>query len=282
MTGAGSGGVTLLKLGGSLITDKERPTRSDRPHRGRARSEVIRRLAAEVAETLAGDGRARLAGRLVLGHGSGSFGHVAAARHRVHEGLAPERRAGVSQVQQRAADLHRIVVGALVEAGAAPFSIAPSSSLVTAGGRPEEMCVEPVLLALGAGLMPVVYGDVVMDRDRGCAIASTETVFLALEAALSARGTRVERVLWAGATDGVLDAAGRRLLEIHAASGAATVDAAGGASGTDVTGGMRHRVEAALELARRGVPSLVFDGTVPGSLAAALCGREVGGTRVVQ
>lgn len=261
------GQMTLVKLGGSLITDKERP---ETP-----RMEVIRRLAAE----LAGSG---LPGRLIVGHGSGSFGHVAAERYRVHEGLVLERLAGVSIVQQRAADLHRLVVGALAEAGAAPFSIAPSSTLVTAAGRPVDLAIEPLLLALDAGMVPVVYGDVVMDRERGAAIASTENVFLALERALSDRGRSVDRALWAGATDGVLDAAGRRMPEIRAVAGAGDVlDATGGAAGTDVTGGMRHRVEAALELARRGVPSLIFDGTVPGHLAAALAGEDVGGTSVI-
>lgn len=263
--------VVLLKLGGSLITDKARPDT--------LRPEVIRRLAAEVAEAGAGPGS--IAGRLVIGHGSGSFGHVAAERHRVHEGLTRENRGGVSHVQQRAADLHRLVVRALLDAGAAPFSIAPSSALVTAGGRPAEAWIEPLVLALGGGLLPVVYGDVVMDRERGSAIASTETVFLALESALRERGVAVSRVLWAGATDGVLDDSGRRIPEIRADDDGGPPAAARGAAGTDVTGGMRHRVEAALRLARRGAPSLVFDATVPGRLAAALRGADAGGTRVV-
>lgn len=270
------GPVTLLKLGGSLITDKA-ATPEEREALGGARTTVIRRLAEEIVSVVREPG----APPLVLGHGSGSFGHVAAARYRIHEGLDPVRRAGVSVVQERAAALHRRVVAALMEAGAAPFSVAPSSALVTAGGKPVRFEAEPVVLALRAGLLPVVYGDVVMDRERGCAICSTETAFLALDAALRGYGVTVGRALWAGATDGVLDAAGRTIEEIRAgAAGAAGVVAAGGAAGTDVTGGMRHRLEAALELARRGVPSVVFDGTVPGRVAAALRGTETAGTLV--
>lgn len=254
--------VVLLKLGGSLITDKARP---ETPRPG-----TIRRLAAEVVEALREPG----APRLVLGHGSGSFGHEAAARHGVHE------RVGVSQVQERAAALHRRVLDALLAEGAAPFSIAPSSALVASGGTPAHMEAEPLLLALEAGLLPVVYGDVVMDRERGAAIASTEAVFLALAGELERRQVPVARVLWAGATDGVLTPAGERLDEVRADDAASALAAAGGAAGTDVTGGMRHRLEAALDLARRGVPSLVFDATVPGRLAAALRGEEVPGTRV--
>lgn len=263
-------GLVLLKLGGSLITDKERPDT--------ARREVIRRLAGEIAGALRGPG----ALRLVLGHGSGSFGHTAAARFRLGaESQGEGGPEGVSRVQERAAALHRQVLDALLAEGASPFSVAPSSVLVAAGGLPVRCEAEPLLLALEGGLLPVVYGDVVMDRERRYAIASTEAVFLALAEELGRHGVRIARALWAGATDGVLGRGGERLEEVRADAAEAALAAAGGAAGTDVTGGMRHRLEAALELARRGVPSLVFDGGVPGRLAAALRGELAPGTRVV-
>ncbi|MFP3939568.1 MAG: isopentenyl phosphate kinase [Thermoanaerobaculia bacterium] len=278
--------VVLVKLGGSLITDKQSTAGGSA---GVARSDVIRRLAAELAAAL----RQAAPSRVVLGHGSGSFGHAEAARQGVHRGLAshPEetgadpaetarRLQGVSRVQERAATLHHRVVAALLEAGLAPFSVAPSSALVTSGGRPEGFAVEPLALALGSGLLPVVYGDVVVDREQGCAIASTETVLLAAAGELLRRGTPVRNALWAGTTDGVLDAAGRTIPEVRADGADDALAAAGASAGTDVTGGMRHRLEAALALARLGVPSTIFDATVPGRLGAALRGEAVGGTRV--
>jgi isopentenyl phosphate kinase len=61
--------LLLLKLGGSLITDKLKVAH--------ARLAVLERLAGEI-------GRARASmpqTSMVLGHGSGSFGHVVAARY---------------------------------------------------------------------------------------------------------------------------------------------------------------------------------------------------------
>ena len=55
----------------------------------------------------------------------------------------------------------------------------------------------------------------------------------------------------------------------------------GGAAGIDVTGGMRHRLEAAVSLARLGVASRIADGRVPGLLKAALAGDEIHGTVIV-
>ena len=68
------GPIRLIKLGGSLITDK----RGER----QLRAEVIDRLAGEIAEL-----RREPGGDWLVGHGSGSFGHVEAQRHRVHEGV---------------------------------------------------------------------------------------------------------------------------------------------------------------------------------------------------
>ena len=57
--------------------------------------------------------------------------------------------------------------------------------------------------------------------------------------------------------------------------------AIGAPAGTDVTGGMRHRVETALALARLGIPSLLANGLVPGLLERALRGEPVAGTEVL-
>lgn len=260
--------ITLVKLGGSLLTDKRQPE-TDRPS-------VIARLAQEIAAALPQNDGDDRDGGLIVGHGSGSFGHVAAAHHEIHRGLErpDEQRPGVSLTQQRAAELHRRVVGALSAAleprGTGPFSIAPSSALVTASGRPVSFSLEPLVRALTAGLVPVVYGDVVMDRDRGCAICSTERVFDALVDGLPEHGLQVSRILWLGETEGVWGSGGQAIPRITPDTAEAALGSVGGSAGTDVTGGMRHRVETALELARRGITSWIGDGREPGRLRAAL------------
>lgn len=263
--------LTLVKLGGSLITDKTRPET--------ARPEVIRRLAGELSK-----GLSRTKGGVILGHGSGSFGHAAASRAGIAEGFTarpePVLRAGIAETQAAAARLHAQVLTALREAGASPYSIAPSSVLVARRGRPARMALDSLGLALGAGLLPVVYGDVVMDLVRGVAIASTETVFLALARRVPRRGLPISRALWLGETAGVLGPDGRTLKTLGERDLPALERTLRGAAGIDVTGGIRHRVASALALARQGIPSLIFDGREPGALARAVAGEEVPGTTI--
>jgi isopentenyl phosphate kinase len=261
--------LLLLKLGGSLITEKARP---ETPRR-----EVIARLAGEIARAAR-----ETSSRLILGHGSGSFGHVAARESGIAEGLrAASQLPGVSRTQERAAALHRIVIEALVEAGALPYSIAPSSCLVSEAGQPVTFQAEPLLLALDRGLLPVLYGDVVMDRLWGVSICSTEKLFEILTRTLLDHGRAVRRSLWLGETDGLYDAEGRTVPRISAGDLEQASEAIGAPSGTDVTGGMLHRVETALALARLGVPSRLVNGLVPGLLERAIRGDEVPGTEVV-
>ncbi len=260
--------TVLIKLGGSVITDKR--------HRATPRLDVIRRLAGEIAQ--AADTRPEA---LVLGHGAGSFGHVAAARHKIHRGvLAREQIPGVTATQDAAAKLHGLVIGALREAGAAVFSLAPSSFIVADAGKPRPARAEPLLLALRLGLVPVVFGDIVMDRAWGASICSTETVFRTLVGPLGRGGFPVRRAVWLGETEGILDAGGRTLPSIDRESAAEVLGALAGASGTDVTGGIRHRLATALALARRGVESWIGSGLEPGLLLRVLRGERVPGTHI--
>ena len=261
--------IVLLKLGGSLITDKSRP--------GVARPAAIRRLARDLAAA----GNDRRGPRLLLGHGSGSFGHAAAAAG----GLTPRADArrrldAVSRTQHRAAELHRIVIAALVDAGARPFSFAPSSFLCAANGRIRQTFFEPIFEAIDRGLLPVVYGDVVIDRKRGAVVVSTEELFLLLAEEAARRKRRVARAGWLGETDGVHDANGRTIARLTAADAVKTSRRVRGASGVDVTGGMALRLRFAGALARAGIVSVIVDGRKHGAIAAAIAGRALRGTRV--
>ncbi|MYF04121.1 MAG: uridylate kinase [Holophagales bacterium] len=253
--------VTLVKLGGSLITDKTKPRTVAKEH--------LRRLAAEIAAGWSGNG-------LVIGHGSGSFGHPEARAAGLAGGTGGARtdqeadRMGIARTQSAAIDLHRLVVGSLVEAGVPAYSQLPSGFLVADDGEADGPPPAPLAAALREGLVPVTMGDVVVDRTRGASIASTEIVFEFLARALVPLGIEVRRAVWLGATAGVLDDAGRLVPRIDAANIGTASEAAGGSPAVDVTGGMEHRLSTAWALARRGVESLIIDGRRPGLLESVL------------
>ncbi len=264
--------LVMVKWGGGLITDKSSPESLDQP--------TLDRLAREINSAL--DAHAV---PLILGHGSGSFGHWSArgsflsGTEPLHGRLNREQLAAAARTADAAARLHRMVVASLLEAGAAPCSWLPSSAAFDL--EHGEASVRSLVEALDRGFLPVTMGDVVISARTGAAIWSTEQVLEVLIRHLSSLDRRVERILWMGNTDGVLDATGSTICEIDADTADEAGAAVGGSDGVDVTGGMRLRFETCRALASVGIESWVLDGRSEGVLERGIGGERMGGTRFV-
>jgi isopentenyl phosphate kinase len=254
----------FVKLGGSLLTDKR--------DKEMPRQAVIRRLAEEIQR--ARQDRPDL--RIVLGHGSGSFGHHYASTHGTRGGVkTPAQWMGFAQTADAAARLNRIVVAELLAAGVPAWSIQPSVALRCADGRVATGPESTVLAALARGLLPVIFGDVALDAVRGGTIASTEEVFQVLDDALLP-----DQIILAGEVGGIysadpmLDPDAVLLPAVTLKSFAEIRAGLGGSHGVDVTGGMAAKVEQALGwiAKRQALTVLICSGLEPGNLYRALIG----------
>jgi isopentenyl phosphate kinase len=260
--------LQFLKLGGSLITDKTRPHS--------LRGETLNRLAIEIASACA-----RLPGlSLLLGHGSGSFGHVPASRYDTRRGVVtPDEWRGFGEVWMEASGLNRLVVEALYEAGLRPITIPPSAVVIAQAGKVLTWDLAALRSALKNGLLPVVYGDVVFDTVRGGTILSTEDLFVHLASEL-----RPRHVLVAGLEAGVwadFPACTRLIPEITPTNMPEVASSLSRSAHTDVTGGMVSKVEQLLALVETvpGLEALIFSGEIPGAVEQALLGANIG-TRI--
>lgn len=257
--------LQFLKLGGSLITDKARP-QTPRPA-------TLARLADEIAAARRSDPRLRL----LLGHGSGSFGHVPARRYGTRQGVHTEDEwRGFVEVGRAAAALNHLVLEALWAAGLPALPFSPLAGVTAEDGQAAAWDLAPLNAALAAGLLPVVYGDVIFDRRRGGTILSTEDLFEYLAPRL-----RPERVLLAGIEAGVwadFPACTQLIPEITGENMEIHRAALGGSAVVDVTGGMAEKVHISLRLARSspGLQARIFSGEQPGAIAAALRGEALG------
>lgn len=262
--------LVFLKLGGSLITDKTGESV--------ARPRVIRRLASEVRTALS----KRPGLKLVLSHGSGSFGHVVASRYGTRKGVrGPEAWQGFAEVADTAAQLNRIVTTAFVKAGIPVLSLAPSALARCEKGELVQFDTTPITTALKIGLVPLVYGDVVFDAALGGTIASTEDILAYLTSELSPT-----RILLAGDVPGVFGASSpaRVVPVITPATFEKIRPALSGPRGADVTGGMAAKVTQMLALVER-YPRLtihILSGKTAGLVQRALTTPDMSsGTRLL-
>jgi isopentenyl phosphate kinase len=231
--------LVFLKLGGSLITDKSREAT--------AREEVIRRAAREIKGAL----EAKPDLRLLVGHGSGSFGHFVARRHGLLEGGPPNWR-GYAETGAAAARLNRLLTDIFLAEGVPVVSIQPSASAHCRDGELISMETKPIELMLRHGLVPLVYGDVALDEVRGCTIISTEQIFAYL-----AHRLEPTRIILAGEVEGVFtadplqDKSAQLIPEISRQNFNQVELMLAGYHGVDVTGGMLTKVRIMYALVRK-------------------------------
>lgn len=254
--------LTFIKLGGSLITDKRESQHYQ--------AETMRRAAREIAAACAQDSTLTL----LIGHGSGSFGHVAASKHGTAQGVTtPDEWRGFAEVATVARRLNNLVLDALTDAGLPIFPVSPSASARCTDGVIDHLETAVIQTTLDHGLIPLVYGDVALDNVRGGTIISTETVFFYL-----AERLHPARIFLLGEVEGVYDQRGHIIPTITPGNLDSIAAALGGSHGTDVTGGMSSKVRAMLALAERspGLTIHIFGGTVDGQLTSALTGTPPG------
>ncbi|HVN74133.1 MAG TPA: isopentenyl phosphate kinase [Methanoregula sp.] len=244
----------LLKLGGSVITDKS------------AECAVNRDALAAVADAIAG---ARTGDGIVIVHGAGSCGHPEAKRYHLDTGAAPGGTEGIYVTNRVVSGLNDAVVGALRERGVAAIGIHPLHTAVADNGRLIAFECRHLERMLALGMVPVIHGDVVMDLSRGACIVSGDQIVRYL-----AVGLRIDRVGLATDVPGVLDG-GRVVPEINSVT--AKKLHISSSHHTDVTGGMRGKINELLELASAGVGSDIFHVSRVGEF---LAGADHGGTHV--
>jgi isopentenyl phosphate kinase len=257
--------LVFLKLGGSLITDKDRPYTP--------RLELLNDLARQIFSTLQDNPDLHI----LLGHGSGSFGHQPASEYGTRNGVSGQKAwHGFAEVWRQASLLNRLVVDALNNAGLPVITISPASAVHTRDRKVVYWDLSPITTSLERGLLPVIYGDVVFDEVLGGTILSTEELFAHLALHL-----HPGRILLAGLEAGVWEdfPARKRLIpEITPTVLSGYNSVLGKSSGADVTGGMLTKITSMLALAEKvqGLEILVFSGQEPGALRNALLGENTG------
>lgn len=260
----------FLKLGGSLITHKERPFEP--------RLEVLSRAAREIAQAL----KERPDVRLVLGHGSGSFGHAEAKRQGLDGGPSANW-LGYLHVHWAAERLNRLVVEALKQADLPAAVFAPWPAVMLRRREVIDWPLAPLGRFLDEGGLPVIHGDVGREEDGGLSIVSTERLLVYLARYLPPRevilATRVAGLF----TSDPLRNPQAQPVALLRASQDRPLEGIGGALEGDTTGGMRSKVEAMLDLVRQAPRATVhvISGADEGNLYQALLGRDVPGTRIV-
>ena len=257
--------MIILKLGGSVITDKT----SETP---KVDFSNLNRLADEIAEAKID--------RLILIHGAGSYGHVIVKKTGISAGIkTKEQVLAFAETQRLQNKLNSIVCKALIERGVPAIPCQASSHAIMDKGRLVKMDTDTVSGFLDTGLVPVLYGVPAYDTAQKCSILSGDQIapYLALKLGFKKiiHGSDVDGVFTA---DPKKDPNAKQISEINSQNLDQVRVWLTGSSATDVTGGMFGKVNELLGLAKEGVESIIVNALTPGNIRKVLNGERVIGT----
>jgi len=255
---------TVLKLGGSVITDKNKPSTPN--------MEAIERLADEISQAKVSP--------LIIVHGGGSFGHPVAKQYNLTQGYKdPSQVIGFSETHRAMTKLNILVMEALINHNINAVVVQPSSCVVTKDGRIQSIELKPIKKMINMWLIPVLYGDAVLDSEKGFAILSGDQLVSSLAINFGA-----SRIIMGGDVDGLYTAdpkacsSAQLIQRITLEELKTQKHEIEGSKATDVTGGMLGKMRELIPAIEHNIQTLIVNATKPLRVYKALKGEKVIGT----
>lgn len=259
--------IIFVKLGGSLITDKKKEFT--------VYPSAIKKMVSEIK-------KCREKGKVLLvAHGSGSFGHMVAEKYQTIDGYKDRQSLlGAALTEKAAVEINRIVRHEFLIQKIPAVSLSPLSIFSNCLGKPQEIFLDSLEQLFESGFLPLIYGDVVLDKKTGFTIFSADKILKYLALALKKKNWQVKKIIHCGITNGVYDK-NRQTIPVISRENFLQIKASlQGSAGVDVTGGMIHKVQESLELAEKGIPTLIINGNIQGNLSEAILDNSVKGTKI--
>lgn len=261
--------LTILRLGGSVITFKDRELAVN--------IDAIKRLSAEIANALKSENGPK---KLIVVFGGGSFGHPLAREYNLSPTASPIETKGtvegLSQLQHRLIQLTSIVIEELL------LNKVPAIPIELQGGVYQldgSVDISLLTFLLNIGFVPVLHACALIDYQKNVRIISGDELIYTLAGQL-----KPSRVVVGTDVDGVYpedpkaSPTTKVIEELHA-DALDTIEF-GPTKYVDVTAGMLGKARWMFDVTRLGIEVKLVNGLKPHYIEKALCGERVLGTLI--
>jgi len=242
--------MILIKLGGSIITNKEKPLS--------ARKSTIDKIAKILR---------KLNEPFVIVHGGSSFGHYWSVKYNMHTRPATYSQQGVAVIKNSMVSLNKIILDAFLKNKLNPYCLPPTDFI--AGNSPIIKKIKEIEKIAKSNLVPVTFGDALWYGKKKSYILSGDKIMTIL-----AKTLRPRLSIFVLNVDGVFSDLKTRNLIYEMKSQKPQVSKID----MDVTGGMRRKIEEAIRISRLGLDVFFVNGNKPQRIVDAIKRKKFEGT----
>jgi len=222
--------MILIKLGGSIITNKEKPL------------SVRRKTINNLVKSLK-----KINEPTIIVHGGGSYGHYWSVKYNMHTKERKYDLRGVAIVKNSMIELNKIILDSLLKNRLNPYCLPPTDFM--SGNKSISKKVKEIEKIAKSGLIPVTYGDALWYGQKKTYILSGDKIMTHLAKILKPR-----LCIFVLDEDGLYsDLKSKKLIyEFKDKSPSISENK------MDVTGGMTRKVEEASKISKMGMTSLII------------------------
>ena len=242
--------MILIKLGGSIITNKEKPL-SPR----RKTIDILTKSLKKISEPI------------IIVHGGGSYGHYWSVKYDMHTKEKKYDLRGVAIIKNSMIELNKIILDSLLKNKLSPYCLPPTDFM--SGNKPVSKKVKEIEKIAKSGMIPVTYGDALWFGQNKTFILSGDKIMTHIAKILKPRLT-----IFALNEDGVYsDLKSKKLIyELKGERPSISENK------VDVTGGMTRKIEEASKIAKMGMNVFFVNGNKPERIVKAVKNSKFEGT----
>jgi len=242
--------MILIKLGGSVITNKKKPLSP----RKKSIDKIVRALK-------------KIDEPIIVVHGGGSYGHYWSVKYNMHTKPANYNTHGVSVVKNSMVELNKIILDSFLKNRLNPYCLPPTDFIF--GNKPIIKKVKEIEKIAKSNLVPVTFGDAVWYGKKKSYILSGDRIMSILAKILKPR-----LCVFVLNVDGLYSDPKTKKL-IHELKSEKPLILK---SSKDVTGGMKRKVDEAIKISKNGMNVFFVNGNKPERIVDAVKRKKFHGT----
>ena len=242
--------MILIKLGGSIITNKNKPLS--------AKKKIIDKIVQNLK---------KINEDIVIVHGGGSFGHYWSVKYDMHTKPEKYNLKGVSIVKNSMIELNKIILDSFIKNKLNPYSLPPTDFVM--GNKPINKKILEIKKIANSGLIPITYGDALWYGNKKSYILSGDKIMSMLARVLKPRLS-----IFILNEDGLYSDMKTKKLIYNFKDEKISVKK----NQMDVTGGMTRKVTEASNISKMGLKVFFVNGNKPERIVNAVKRKKFEGT----